>query len=66
VERRVEGGAAGRQNAIGGRQWPWGHVCRWEVYLCMEMVFSIQVVLTVPGPRDPGDGKIKKASAELQ
>ena len=34
------GSAAGRQSAIGGRQWPWGHVCRWEVYLCMEMMFD--------------------------
>ena len=68
MERRVEGGAEVQQDgraqsvAANGR----GATCADGRFICAWKWCSIQVVLTVPGPRDPGDGKIKKASAELQ
>ena len=52
-ERRVEGGAEVQQDgraqsvAANGRG---AHVCRWEVYLCMEMMFDSSYCTGTAGP----------------
>ena len=43
------GSAAGRQSAIGGRQWPWPRV-QMGGYLCMEMMFDSSYCTGTAGP----------------
>ena len=64
MEGRAEVQQDGRAQSVAanGR----GATCADGRFICMEMMFDSSKFLTVPGPRDPGDGKIKKASAELQ